>query len=357
MTETTQAKHVRGYILFAFGIAVLLLLLWSARDVVLLVYASALFAVVFTPLVRAVQRLRIGKWAPSYGLAIALLFLVMFGLIALFLIFALPPVLRDLRSVAVDAPSHVPAIAERIHRLPFLRDQRDLDLRGKLQNLASGSVSFVLASLPSAAQVLGRFVMGVILTVYFMIEGPEVYAWVMSLVPIERRVRLDATLQRAEARMGKWLLAQGSLMLILGMCSLIAFGLLHLRYYYVLALLMGLFNIIPVAGAIITVALAMLVAAVDSWGKVLGVAIFYAIYAQVENAFLIPRIMRSSVDLAGVAVLVSFLIGAAYAGVLGAVIAVPSAVLVAVLLDEYFVHHDRLGHYPAEPPAALISSK
>jgi predicted PurR-regulated permease PerM len=234
-------------------------------------------------------------------------------------------------------------MAEKIHQLPFLRDQSDLDLRGKLQSLANSTAGYVLQSLPNAAQIIGRFLMGIILTVYFMLEGPEAYQWALAFVPIDKRVRLDAALQRAEVRMGKWLLAQGTLMLILGVCSLIVFGALHLRYYYALALLMGLFNLIPIAGAVVTVGLAMLVAAVDSWGKVLGVAIFYGIYAQVENGYLTPRIMKSSVDLAGLAVIVSFLIGGTFAGVLGAVIAVPSAVLVSVLLDEYFVHHDRHG--------------
>jgi predicted PurR-regulated permease PerM len=70
---------------------------------------------------------------------------------------------------------------------------------------------------------------------------------------------------------------------------------------------------------------------------VLGVAIFYAIYAQVETSYLTPRIMRSSVGLPGLAVIVSLLLGAAYDGIVGAMVAVPTAVLVGVLLDEYAV--------------------
>ena len=96
-------------------------------------------------------------------------------------------------------------------------------------------------------------------------------------------------------------------MLILGISSTILFLALDVRYAYALGVLMGIFNIIPIAGAIITVTLAILVAAIDSWGRVLGVAIFYAIYAQVETSFLTPRIMRSSVDLPGLAVIVALL--------------------------------------------------
>ena len=114
---------------------------------------------------------------------------------------------------------------------------------------------------------------------------------------------------RAEVRMGKWLLGQGTLMLILGVSSTIVFLALHVRYAYALGVLMGLFNIVPVARALISVALVVLVAAIDSWGRVVGVLIFYAIYAQVETSYLTPRIMRTSVDLAGLSVIIALLLG------------------------------------------------
>ena len=108
---------------------------------------------------------------------------------------------------------------------------------------------------------------------------------------------------------------------------------------FVLALgvLTGLLNIIPVVGAAICVALALLVAAIDSWGHVLGVAIFYVVYLQIENSFLTPRIMRNSVGLPGLAILVALLLGSALGGIPGALVSVPTAVLVAVLVDEYLV--------------------
>jgi predicted PurR-regulated permease PerM len=102
--------------------------------------------------------------------------------------------------------------------------------------------------------------------------------------------------------------------------------------------LTGTLNIIPVLGAAVCIALALLVAAVDSWGRVIGVAIFYVVYLQVENSFLTPRIMRNSVGLPGLAILVALLLGSALGGVPGALVSVPTAVLVAVLVDEYLVN-------------------
>jgi predicted PurR-regulated permease PerM len=92
-----------------------------------------------------------------------------------------------------------------------------------------------------------------------------------------------------------------------------------------------------VLGAAVCVALALLVAAIDSWGRVLGVAIFYVVYLQIENSILTPRIMRNSVGLPGLAILVALLLGSALGGVPGALVSVPTAVLVSVLLDEYLV--------------------
>jgi predicted PurR-regulated permease PerM len=92
-----------------------------------------------------------------------------------------------------------------------------------------------------------------------------------------------------------------------------------------------------VAGGIITILLAGGVAALDSWPKMAGVFLFYAIYVQLENGYLTPRIMKTSVNLMGLAVLIALLAGTALAGVVGALVAVPTAALLAVLMDEYMV--------------------
>jgi predicted PurR-regulated permease PerM len=137
--------------------------------------------------------------------------------------------------------------------------------------------------------------------------------------------------------MEKWLIGQASLMLILGMASTILYLSLNIRYAYGLGVLTGLLNIIPVLGAAVSIVLAILVAAIDSWGRVLGVVIFFLIYVQIENSLLIPRIMKHRVHLPALAIFVALLLGSAVEGVVGALVAIPTAVLVAVLLDEYLV--------------------
>jgi predicted PurR-regulated permease PerM len=129
-------------------------------------------------------------------------------------------------------------------------------------------------------------------------------------------------------------------MLILGLASTVTYMSLHIRYASALGVLTGLLNIIPVLGAAICIVLALLAAAVDSWGRVLGVGIFYIVYLWLENSFLTPRIMKSSVDLPGLSIIVALLIGSELAGVLGALVSVPTAVLVVELVDEYLVSRE-----------------
>ena len=151
-----------------------------------------------------------------------------------------------------------------------------------------------------------------------------------AIVPVEYK----------KGRMGKWLIGQGSLMLILGVTSTIVYLALGVRYAYALGVLTGLLNIIPVVGAAVCVFLALLVAAIDSWGRVVGVAVFYLVWLQLENSVLIPRIMKHRVGLPALGILVALLLGSALAGVLGAMVAVPTAVLVSVLVNEYAVKKD-----------------
>lgn len=327
----------RGDILFAVVVVILVFAAWHVRRELVILYVSALFAVVFMPVVRGIMKLRIGRWSPSRGFAVFLLFLAIAVGIAVFSALALPPILHDLTEFGKEMPTRGPQFLSRLRKLPFSDHLDFSELFVKVQGIASNLATYALSSIQELARTAFDILIGVVLTVYFMIEGDTAYFWLLSLVPVEKRKRLDATLIRAEMRMGKWLLGQGILMLILGVLSTIVFLALKVRYAYALGVLMGLFNLIPVVGALISVTLVVLVAAVDSWGRVLGVLIFYVIYSQVETSYLTPRIMRTSVDLAGLSVLIALLLGSAFAGVIGATVAVPTAVLIAVLLDEYAV--------------------
>lgn len=341
MTETSRApRNLRGDIVFALALLLACALAWLVRDVLVLLYVSALFAVVLTPVVQSTARVRIGRWRPFKGTAVYFLIVAMAGALVAFGFLALPPVIRDLHEFAHELPMRLPTLTAKLAQIPFADSLNTDEITTKVQDFISNAATYLFLSIKDWAGAIAKIVMGFVLTVYFILEGDHAYAWFLSFFPVPDRDRLDKALRRARTRMERWLVGQGTLMLLLGLTSTIVYLWLNIRYAVALGVLTGVLNIIPVLGAAVCVALALLVAAIDSWGRVLGVAIFYLIYLQVENSFLTPRIMRNSVGLPGLAILAALLLGSAVGGVVGALVSVPTAVLVAVLVDEYLVQKD-----------------
>lgn len=353
MSSTSDnPRTLRSDIVFTFMLGLALYVAWLVRDVLVLLYVSALFAVVLTPIVQWTGRLRIWGRQPFKGKAILVLLLAAAGAITGFCFLAFPPVIRDLQAFSGEMPTRLPGLLEKMKQVPFAGRLNTGEVMSRFEGYASQAATYVVLSIKDWAGKVADVIMGFILTVYFILEGDHAYVWFLSFFRPENRSRLDRTLQRAEIRMGKWLLGQGSLMLILGVTSTIVYLSLDVRYAYALGVLTGMLNIIPVLGAATCVVLALLVAAIDSWGRVLGVAIFYLVYMQVENSYLTPRIMKNSVDLPGLAILVALLLGFALEGVLGAMVSIPTAVLVSVLVDEYLVRKS-----PESAPSAIAVPK
>jgi predicted PurR-regulated permease PerM len=342
-TTRREANATRGNILFVFALVLALYVAWLIRDVLVLLYVSALFAVVLSPAVLATSRLRIGRWRPfreSGAGAIFVLLLAVSAFLVAFVSIAFPPIIRDLQGFSGEMPGRLPALLAKLHQVPFADRIDTGEIISRVQDFAGTGAGYLPTSAKNWAGSLARILVGFVLTLYFLLEGDQAYHWVLSFLPKMRRKRLDATLKRASVRMGNWLVGQACVMLVLGLASTIVFVSLHLRYAYALGVLTGLLNIVPVLGVAISLALALLVAVIDSWGRVLGVAIFFFIYIPLENYYLIPRIMKNRVNLPALAIFIALILGSALEGVLGAMVAIPTAVLVAVLLDEYGVRRD-----------------
>ena len=338
--DVSQRRAVRGYILFTVLIFLALALAWRLREVLELVYVSALFAVVLMPVVKRIEAMRFGKYRPSRFVAIIVLMLSVVGLLFLLFFFGLPPVLRDLERFTTDLPQRLPQIVAKAKQVPLINRLGLDNLAQRGEAFAASFAGYVVSAAPKWLGHVFDLVTALILCIYFMLEGESAYLYFLAMVPMESRNRLSKALVIAEGRMSKWLLGQGSLMLILGLSSTIVFALLHVRYFFLLGSLMGIFNIIPVVGGLITILLAAAAAALDSWSKMAGVLIFYLVYTQVENGYLTPKIMKTSVNLMGLTVLTALLMGTALAGIVGALVSVPTAALVAVFVQEYLVKDD-----------------
>ena len=332
-----RASTVRGNILFAVAVLLLLALGYKISHELEIIYVSGLFAVVLMPIVRRITALNIRGYRPSSGIAVIVLLVGGIVAFTVFFTLGLPPVLRDLHSFLNDAPKRIPDAVAKMKHWPIAEKMNLDDLAARAENFAGALGSYVVDAIPTWLSHIVDFLTTAFLCIYFILEGDRAYDFFLSLFPESGRRRLDLTLRRAELKMSKWLFGQGLLMLIMGVTFTIAFYFLHVRYFLLLGVTMGLFNIIPIAGGAITVSLSLVVASLDSWPKMFAVLIIYLVYLNIENAVLTPRIMRSSLNMMGLTVLIALLIGTSLAGIVGALVAVPTAALVAVLLEEYAV--------------------
>jgi len=187
----------------------------------------------------------------------------------------------------------------------------------------------------SPMRTVGASVLDILTTaliaVYLLVDASRTLHWSFSLVASRHRETIRDAFEKSAERMQRWVGGQGILMLTHGGSALLTFWLLGLPYFLVVAVFAALINVIPFLGPILTLIVAGLIAAVEAPGKLLGVVIFYLAYHNVEGAFLQPRIMSHAVGVPGITVIIALLIGYELAGIVGMLVSVPTAVLIAEL--------------------------
>lgn len=325
----------RSDITFALFLGLLLYVAWVLRHALLLIYVAMILAIVLTPAVDRLRQWRIGNWQPSRGIGVLILLALVAAGVTLFIFFAAPPLMDQARVLAAEWPQRSRELAERLHAMPFTEK---LDVQAWIrQSLAS-----VMNIFSNVSSAVAAGIMLLIMTAYFIVEGERAFRWFVSLFSPMKAERLVSALGRAEHRISRWIFGQLLLMLILGVVDAVAYGLMGINFFFALAVFAGLMNFIPVIGPLIGLIPAALVAATQSAGKLIAVLIFYGIYQQIDNSYITPRVMRATVNISPLAVVIALVIGAELGGILGAFVAVPTAALVEVLVEEYLINREAL---------------
>src|SRR5207302_878562 len=197
-----MANNHRSDILFFFGVILTLWVAYSVRDVLMLIYVSALFAVVLSPAIGFIQKIHIRSWRAGRGFAIIFLILMLVLAGTLFAVFALPPVYHDSRAFSADWPRHMADLSESIKHLPFASKIDPVALQKYAAEIAGGAGGLFLNI---AGGIFGIFT-AVILTAYFIIDGDRTLQWGVSMFPLDQQERLSSTLLRAMARTRNWLI-------------------------------------------------------------------------------------------------------------------------------------------------------
>lgn len=318
-------------------VAVIALVAQAALDVVVLVIVSLLLAAALDPLVTAIRtRTRLSR-VQTVALVYVSLLVIATTLVILFVPLAvdeanafaerLPGALEDARTWTAELE---PAVI-------------GTTLLGIVDTVAStftqagvtspDAETIVEVGLTAADAVLA--VTSVFTMVFFwLISRETLQRFALALMPLRERHDTRAAWNAAQDRVGYWLRGQLALMTIVGVASTIAYTVLGVPNALLLGLFAGIVEIIPMVGPAIGVIPAVIVAFVAGGPELaLLVVGFWAIIQFVEGQILVPLVMKNAVGLPPFLVVLSLLIGGAVAGLVGALLAVPIAVTVIVVLE------------------------
>ena len=328
---------------FGFFAALGVLVAWGlwnalgqAKSVLILLLVSMFIAVGLNPLVEWFMRRGLKR-----GLSVGLVFLLM--LLAVTGVgFAIVPVVTDqVNSLIRNAPEWLDllqksnSLKELNNRYHYIQKAQDYIQDPALAQRAFGGILGVGKVVAGA--LFNTFTI-MILTLYFLASLPSVKRAAYSLVPRSRRTRVSILGDEVLTRVGGYVSGQFVVALCAGVCMFIFLEIIGLGQYAVaLAIVVMVCDFIPMVGGLIGVVIVALIGFTTGlWTGAICLA-YGIIYQQIENYFVAPRIMRRAVDIPGAVTVIAALLGGALLGVVGALLAIPSAAAILLIIREVWV--------------------
>ena len=329
-------RRLIGWTIGMVVLAVLLLwVLYMVRDILLLIYVSAVFAIGCSPIVRFIERLQVYRGAARVPrpVAILVLYITLLGFLALVGSIGLPPLIAQARELVENAPAIIDKLQDAAIQYGVIEHRitvQELLQRAPGPTDAVGTLTTALGGIVGG--VVGLFTI-LILTFYFLLEADSLKAGLLRFFPRSRRPWIAEVSRNIATKVSAWLTGQLLLALIIGSTAGIGLWLIGVPYVLVLALVAAIGELIPVIGPLLAAVPAIAVAFTVSPSTALIVTIFFLVQQQIENNVLVPKIMERQVGVSAITVFIALMIGASLQGVVGALLAVPTAAIVQVLVQ------------------------
>ena len=173
-----------------------------------------------------------------------------------------------------------------------------------------------------------------IVTYYFLVDGEVIYNKLLLILPTKNRIIIKKIIGNIDKVLSKYIISQLFLSFIVGILTLITLFFLDVKFFIALAMINGIFNIIPYFGPILGSIPAVIVALIDDPKKGLYTLFFMFLIQQIEGDILAPKITGDSINMHPIVIIILLLIGEKFGGILGMIIVVPIAVIVKVIYDD-----------------------
>jgi len=331
-------------VLTVAAVAILIATLWAAREALMLVYISALIAMGFSPIVQLIEqrhasgRRRLPRW-----FAILILYLALVGVLVILGLMVIPPLVAQAEALWTRLPAHFNTFQNFLIRHKVMT--HSVTLQEAVQSAPTGAsgnaVGTVLVAISSVIGGAFGLITILILSFYLLVEAHAMFEYLVRFVPAGRRGDVAIAAREAVVKVSAWLRAQFTLAGVMGVFAASGLWLMEVPYFYVIALVAAIGETIPIVGPVIGGVTAVAVAITVSPKLALTVGVYFLVLHQLEANILVPKIMERRVGVSPVAVMVALLVGGALWGIIGAVLAIPTAAILSVIIEELALNRDR----------------
>jgi len=337
--------QVLGIVLATFAVIAFVYLAWH---IVTWILVAAFLALALNPAVEIFERRGMRR-----GYAAAIVFILAVAAIVGLGFLVLPPLIRQVTDFIQAIPSLVDDLVAGRGQLGFLqRDYHIVDrIRAAIEEHGAGSVLGVTAPALAVAQSVFSVIIGSVaiafLTFFMLLDGPRLVERFYAFLPDSARPRWQRVGNEIYRTVGGYVTGNVVISVIAGVAAAIALYVLGSKYSVALAVVVAILDLVPLAGATMAAVIVSAVVFVElGWIQGLIIIGFFLVYQQLENHILQPVIYGRTVQLSPLVVLVSVLIGAELAGILGALAAIPVAGIVQAVGREFLRYRAETGGAP-----------
>jgi predicted PurR-regulated permease PerM len=348
-----RAATVFRILALIIAVAIVLEVLWISRHVISWILISVFLALALDPLVSWFERHGVARRSAAVGLTYVLVTIAIVGIGATFV----PKLVDEVNGFVEATPGYVEDLTEGEGRLGFL--QREYRIVDRVREQVEEGGASRLLGLSGTAVAITKSVLTLIvatvtvifLTFFLLLEGRGWVERIYTLLPERSQPRWRRVGGEISKTVGGYVTGNLLLSLIAGTSMTILLLVMGVPYAVALGLLVAILDLIPLAGATIAGIIVVTVSFLHSVPAGIVVAIFVIGYQQLENHVLQPVIYGRTVQLSPLIVLVSILIGAELAGILGALAAIPVAGTLQVLIRDYLsTRREREAEAARAPP-------
>lgn len=357
MTQNKQIIDIStSTILRVLIIIGVIIFLYMIRDILLVLFLALIIVSAISPGVNWLQKRKVPR-----VVGVIIIYLLGLLIFATIIYLIVPPLAQEIRDLSKTFPETLYEFDageyESRYGLSESFPQITENIKSFLGGISARLEIFGSSFFSATVNVFGGIVSGILILVisfYLAVQEEGIKKFFRSILPSEHQPYVFHLWTRTETKMGRWLQGQLLLGLIIGVFTFIGLSALGIEYALVLAILAGLFELIPYAGPILAAIPAVLLGARDNLTLGLWVVLMYVIIQRIENDILVPKIMQRAVSLNPIIVIIAILVGAKLAGIMGIIVAVPLAAILAEFFYDFTEHkHWKSTGWPSENSKAI----